>query len=302
MKNLFFEYSSMVGEDLPLWKPYGANLRGVLENHIKEAWKQHGYQQIYTPHIGKIGIYKQANIYPNQVLAMYENSYEHLLDLCQYKLSLNPEKAESEQLNKFILKLFEMMNLSLKKYSDATNDKERAKVLLDWLTKQEIFYLRLSSSVNHIYVYNAERKTHYHLPYRLAEISSVYSKDDNKIFTLTQDEVNVFCEPHQIESELSRIVQLAKTIFEKLNLKLKLKVQENLVHIIEPLDVDYEIDDSYEIKFTSNNFDLGSVFVNNKLPHDFQLEYIGKDNQEHCPVMICGTCIGSFENFCENFL
>jgi threonyl-tRNA synthetase len=68
------------------------------------------------------------------------------------------------------------------------------------------------------------------------------------------------------------------------------------------MDVDYEIDDSYEIKFTSNNFDLGSVFVNNKLPHDFQLEYIGKDNQEHCPVMICGTCIGSFENFCENFL
>ena len=40
--------------------PKGAIVRGALENFLKDELLKRGYQPVYTPHIGKIELYKPA--------------------------------------------------------------------------------------------------------------------------------------------------------------------------------------------------------------------------------------------------
>ena len=59
-----FTISPLVGTGLILWMPKGAVVRGILENFIKDELIRRGYQPVYTPHIGKIDLYKTSGHYP----------------------------------------------------------------------------------------------------------------------------------------------------------------------------------------------------------------------------------------------
>ncbi len=48
------------GQGLILWMPKGATVRGVLETFIKDELTKRGYQPVYTPHIGKVDLYKYS--------------------------------------------------------------------------------------------------------------------------------------------------------------------------------------------------------------------------------------------------
>ena len=52
-----FTFSQKVGQGLPLWLPKGAALRERLENFLKKAQKQSGYDQVITPHIANKDLY-----------------------------------------------------------------------------------------------------------------------------------------------------------------------------------------------------------------------------------------------------
>ena len=52
-----FTFSSKVGQGLPLWLPKGAALRERLENFLKKAQKDAGYDPVITPHIGNKELY-----------------------------------------------------------------------------------------------------------------------------------------------------------------------------------------------------------------------------------------------------
>ncbi len=47
-----FTFSSKVGQGLPLWLPKGAALRERLEQFLRKVQKEHGYEQVISPHIG----------------------------------------------------------------------------------------------------------------------------------------------------------------------------------------------------------------------------------------------------------
>ena len=55
-----FTFSQRVGQGLPLWLPKGADLRDRLERFLRQIQKQSGYQQVITPHIGNIELYKTS--------------------------------------------------------------------------------------------------------------------------------------------------------------------------------------------------------------------------------------------------
>ncbi len=59
-----FTISPLVGSGLILWMPKGAIVRGVLESFLKDELIKRGYQPVYTPHIGKIELYKTSGHYP----------------------------------------------------------------------------------------------------------------------------------------------------------------------------------------------------------------------------------------------
>src|SRR5207248_2056462 len=59
-----FTISPLVGSGLILWMPKGAVLRYQLETFIRDELTKRGYQQVYTPHIGNINLYKTSGHYP----------------------------------------------------------------------------------------------------------------------------------------------------------------------------------------------------------------------------------------------
>lgn len=58
-----FAFSPRVGQGLPLWLPKGAALRERLENFLRSVQKEHGYQQVITPHIGMKELYVTSGHY-----------------------------------------------------------------------------------------------------------------------------------------------------------------------------------------------------------------------------------------------
>ncbi|MDO5104594.1 threonine--tRNA ligase [Capnocytophaga sp.] len=52
-----FTFSNKVGQGLPLWLPKGAALRERLEQFLRKAQKQAGYEQVVSPHIGHKDLY-----------------------------------------------------------------------------------------------------------------------------------------------------------------------------------------------------------------------------------------------------
>ncbi len=71
-----FSISEMVGPGLVLWHPRGAYIRNVIETFWRKEHLEHGYDLLYTPHIGRsqlwetsghLGFYKESMYSPMQI-------------------------------------------------------------------------------------------------------------------------------------------------------------------------------------------------------------------------------------------
>jgi len=58
-----FTFSEAVGQGLPLWLPKGARLRKQLEDFLTKVQEKYGYEQVITPHIGDVRLYKTSGHY-----------------------------------------------------------------------------------------------------------------------------------------------------------------------------------------------------------------------------------------------
>ena len=86
-----FTISPLVGSGLILWMPTGATVRGMLETFIKDELVKRGYQPVYTPHIGRLELYRTSGHFPYyrdaQFPPMYFRPAAGALDLAQWRLA-----------------------------------------------------------------------------------------------------------------------------------------------------------------------------------------------------------------------
>ncbi|HRQ89432.1 MAG TPA: threonine--tRNA ligase, partial [Bacteroidia bacterium] len=59
-----FHIDEAVGQGLILWKPKGSVIRLELQKFIGEHLERQGYSQVFTPHIGKLGLYRTSGHFP----------------------------------------------------------------------------------------------------------------------------------------------------------------------------------------------------------------------------------------------
>ena len=253
-----FTISQMVGSGLILWMPKGATVRGILETFIKDELLKRGYSPVYTPHIGRLELYRTSGHFPYyrdaQFPPMYHRPAAGTLDLCQWRLDMGEidEKREHdwieymkqahmlppeyvtetsqakklEMVHEFVLLLLKDLRVNLPEYQRAADHKERAAALLKWLMDQEGFLLKPMNCPHHIHIYKAEPRSYRDLPVRLAEFGTVYRYEQTgelngmtRVRGFTQDDAHLFMTQEQVEVEVGSNIDLVLFILNTLDLK-----------------------------------------------------------------------------------
>jgi threonyl-tRNA synthetase len=252
-----FTISPMVGSGLILWMPKGAIVRGILETFIKEELVKRGYQPVYTPHIGRLELYRTSGHFPYyrdaQFPPMYFNAVAGALDLAQYRLAaghLDEKKeqqlrelldlagyavpgyreastteAKLEAVHRSVVRILEGTGVKVPGYDQAATAEQRAKSLLAWLEQQEGYLLKPMNCPHHIQIYKAEPRSYRDLPVRLAEFGTVYRFEQTgelsgmtRVRGFTQDDAHLFVTPEQIEAEFSANIDLVLFVLSSLGL------------------------------------------------------------------------------------
>lgn len=252
-----FTISPMAGSGLILWMPKGATVRGILEGFIKEELLKRGYQPVYTPHIGRLELYRTSGHFPYyrdaQFPPMWFNSIAGVLDLCCYRLSAGELDAKHEQqfhewldlagypapkyraartldeklqaVHESAVKVIDGVGVQIPDYHKAQTMADRAKALSRWLDNQEGYLLKPMNCPHHIQIYKAEPRSYRDLSVRLAEFGTVYRFEQTgelsgmtRVRGFTQDDAHLFITPEQIESEMRANIDLVLFVLSSLGL------------------------------------------------------------------------------------
>jgi threonyl-tRNA synthetase len=297
-----FAIDEQVGQGLILWKPRGAVIRQVLQDFIAEHLRRQGYDQVFTPHIGKLDLYKTSGHYP------------------YYQQSQYPPLISGDQIS------------ALAEEGATCGD------LANRMRSGEIdgYLLKPMNCPHHIRIYTSEKRSYRDLPVRLAEFGTVYRWEQSgeiggltRVRGFTQDDAHLFCTEEQLGPELTGCLELVKIIFGTLGMtdyrvRVGLRDPDSSKYVGEAADWDKaeqacrEAAESLEVPFTTEageaafygpkidfivndvlgrSWQLGTVQVDYNLPQRFELSYVGPDNTPHRPVMIHRAPFGSMERF-----
>ena len=75
-----FHIDEEVGQGLILWTPRGAIVRQELQDFISSHLRRQGYAQVFTPHIGKLDLYRTSGHFPYYQDSQYPPLVERRFD------------------------------------------------------------------------------------------------------------------------------------------------------------------------------------------------------------------------------
>jgi threonyl-tRNA synthetase len=325
-----FHIDEEVGQGLILWTPNGGIIREELQAFIGAELKKQGYFQVFTPHIGRLDLYKTSGHFPYYKDSQYAPVIE--------REALNRLTAEgascadmSNRLEAVSAHLAKQLNERTRKQT-ITPDRVMPDEKL-----VEGFLLKPMNCPHHVKIFKSAPHSYRDMPVRLAEFGTVYRWEQSgelsgmlRVRSFTQDDAHLFCTEDQLAAELQGCLSLVKIIFGTLGIK-EYRVRVGLrdadsakytgtkenwdkaeaacIAAAETLGVAFTREPG-EAAFYGPKIDfvvrdvigrewqLGTVQVDYNLPIRFDLSYIGPDNKEHRPVMIHRAPFGSMERFC----
>ena len=298
-----FHIDEEVGQGLILWTPRGSIIRQELQDFISFHLRRQGYSQVFTPHVGKLDLYRTSGHFP------------------YYQESQYPPLVERELMKKLSDEGCSCGELSnMMKSGDIDG-----------------YMLKPMNCPHHVKIYASQMRSYRDLPLRLAEFGTVYRWEQSgeisgltRVRGFTQDDAHLFVTEDQIAEEVLGCIELVQIIFEKLGMedyrvRVGLRDLDSDKYVGEPerwdkaeeacraaaesLGVNWS-EEQGEAAFYGPKIDfvvkdvigrewqLGTVQVDYNLPERFGLEYKGSDGEIHRPVMIHRAPFGSMERFC----
>jgi threonyl-tRNA synthetase len=298
-----FHIDEEVGQGLILWTPRGSVIRQELQDFISYHLRRQGYSQVFTPHVGKLDLYRTSGHFP-----YYQDS--------QY-----PPMVERDLMNKLAdegCSCSELSNLMKTGEIDG-------------------YMLKPMNCPHHVKIYSSQARSYRDLPLRLAEFGTVYRWEQSgeisgltRVRGFTQDDAHLFVTEDQIAKEVLGCIELVQIIFDKLGMtdyrvRVGLRDPDSTKYVGDPslwdkaehacraaaesLGVEWS-EEQGEAAFYGPKIDfvvkdvigrewqLGTVQVDYNLPERFDLSYKGNDGEMHRPVMIHRAPFGSMERFC----
>ena len=161
-----FHIDEEVGQGLVLWMPNGAVVRTELQNFISAELRRQGYKQVYTPHIGKLDLYRTSGHFPYYQDGQYPPFIEkdHLRKLADEGCSCG----------------------------DLASQMEAGDI--------DGYLLKPMNCPHHIKIFASKAHSYRDLPVRLAEFGTVYRWEQSgeiggmtRVRGFTQDDAHLFC-------------------------------------------------------------------------------------------------------------
>jgi threonyl-tRNA synthetase len=276
-----FTFSQKVGPGLPLWLPKGAQLRERLENFLKKVQREHGYDQVITPHIGLKELWETSGHYAKygkdsfQPIKTPQEGEEFLLKPmnCPHHCEIYRSKPRS----------YRDLPLRLAEFGTVYRYEQSGE--LHGLTRVRGF----TQDDAHIFCRPDQLKEEF---IKVIDIILYIFKTLNFNDFTTQVSLRDPEDKQKYIGTDDNWEKAEKAILEAVEAKqMKAVVVPGEAAFYGP-KLDFMVKDALGRKWQ-----LGTIQVDYNLPDRFELEYIGADNQRHRPVMIHRAPFGSMERF-----
>ncbi|MHC5111113.1 MAG: threonine--tRNA ligase [Planctomycetota bacterium] len=229
-----FTISENVGSGLVLWMPKGATVRTQLQEYLTAEMVKLGYEMVYTPHIGQLGLYRTSGHFPyyaeSNFPAMFESDRAHAI---QSVLQILQRARESEErVRETALANAQSMLQAIRSNwgevegvgPEASFD-ETIDGLMKSIAGEAGYLLRPMNCPHHIQIYASRLRSYRDLPVRLAEYGTVYRYEQSgeisgltRVRGFTQDDAHLFCTADQLADELLITVKLTRSVLETLGM------------------------------------------------------------------------------------
>ena len=276
-----FTFSQRVGPGLPLWLPKGAELRERLENFLKKVQKEHGYEQVITPHIGQKELWVTSGHYAKygkdsfQPIHTPQEGEEFLLKPMNCPAHCEIYKSKPHSYRDLPIRLAEFGTVY--RYEQSGE--------LHGLTRVRGF----TQDDAHIFCRPDQLKEEF---LKVIDIILYIFKTLNFKDFVTQVSLR---DPKDKEKYIGSDENWEKAE-EAILEAVEAKGMDTIIEYGEAAfygpKLDFIVKDALGRKWQ-----LGTIQVDYNLPERFELEYVGADNQKHEPVMIHRAPFGSMERF-----
>ena len=270
-----FSISNEIGAGLPLWHPNLSIVRSEIEAFWKELHRKHGYQYIYTPHIGKKSLWEKSGHWRFYRELMYSpmeiEGVDYLIKPMNCPFHVYVYKSHVRSYRELPIRYCEL----------GTVYRYEPSGVLHGLTRVRGF----TQDDSHIFCQPEQLEDELVGVLNLTkEIYDVFGFKDFHSYLSTKPEKSMGSD----------------AIWEKSTKALKGALKKTkLPHDIDPgagvfygPKIDLKVKDSLgrEWQLLTNQVDFN-------FPAKFKLTYIGKDGKHHQPVMVHRAILGSFERF-----
>ena len=276
-----FTFSQNVGQGLPLWLPKGTELRLRLEAFLRKVQKKYGYQQVMTPHIGDVNLYKTSGHYQKYgqdsfrtITTPFEGE-EYMLKPMNCPHHVEIYKSKPHSYKDLPVRLAEFGTVYRYEQSGELHGLTRVRSFTQddahiFCTPEQLKdeFCKVIDIV--LYIFKTLKFDNF-----TAQISLRDPSNTEKY--IGDDAVWEKAERAIVEASAERGLKTVSEIGEAAFYGPKL---------------DFMVKDALGRKWQ-----LGTIQVDYNLPERFDLEYTGADNQKHRPIMIHRAPFGSMERF-----
>ena len=276
-----FTFSQNVGQGLPMWLPKGTMLRDSLEKFLKTVQKKFGYDQVMSPHIGNVELYKTSGHYQKygedsfQVITTPQEGEEFMLKPMNCPHHCEMYKFKPRSYKDLPIRMAEFGTVyryeqsgelhGLTRVRGFTQDDAHIFCTPDQLLEE---FKKVMDII--FIIFNALDFKDY--------IAQVSLRDPNNTEKYIGSDENW-------DKAEKAIIQAAD--------------EKGLNYVVETGEaafygpkLDFMVRDAIGRKWQ-----LGTIQVDYNLPERFDLEFTGSDNQKHRPIMIHRAPFGSMERF-----
>ena len=259
----------------PHYHRQGMKIRRELEEYIRKKNEELGYEEVWTPELNKANLWKKTGHY-------------------------EAFKEDGE--------------------------------MFAWEQNDEEYGLKPMNCANHSHIFDSDKRSYRDLPIKLSEFGTVNRNEQSgelsgllRVRTLTQDDGHAYIRKDQIEEEIKKHLQIIIEMYDEFGFdthfiletkppkaqgpdELWDEAEDSLRNALDEKVDDYQVNEEegafYGPKIgvevedaIGREWQLGTVQLDFVIPRNYGLKYVGKDNDEHYPVMIHRAILGSIERF-----